>query len=68
MDIILQEMIELGADGIDFIPLFHKGPVIPIIATYTKEELECGVNSYPKTGRRYWKMENGKKCLLSKSN
>ena len=62
IDFILEEMDNLGADGVDFAPIFQTPPFLfPIHCSYTREEWinSCGV--YPKSGRYYWKMINGNK-------
>lgn len=51
-------MDKVGADGVDFIPIFYNPEIAPIICSYTREEFE-EQNYYPKSGRRYWKIVNG---------
>lgn len=65
MDFILEEMNNLGADGVDFVPIwFDIVRPAPIISSFTKEEWQKE-NSYPKTNRRYWKLdEKGNKIYL----
>lgn len=61
MDYILEEMNNVDADGVDFVPIWfdeHLPP--PIICSYTKEELK-NITGYPKSNRMYWKIINGKK-------
>lgn len=64
MNYYLEKMIELDADGIDFIPigwyLFGKESVPDIIASYTIEEFK-NVNCIPKTGYSFYKIIDGKK-------
>ena len=65
MDYILEEMNKVDADGVDFVPLwFDKRFAPPIICSYTKEEW-LNVQSYPKSGRMYWKMIDGKKKYIN---
>ncbi len=59
-DFISDEMDRLGADGVDFIPVFYDRTMAPIICSYTKEEMKSQ-RSYPKSDRRYWKIVNGNK-------
>ena len=64
-DFVLQEMIEQGADGVDFVPIgFDENAPAPIYKSYTKEEWlkeECVL----KTNRKYWKIdEQGRKIYL----
>lgn len=78
MNDYMKMMIELDADGIDFIPIsldvYHANGIdfMPIslyanranvIASYTRKEFES-VDIIPKTGYRYWKVEKGKKRYL----
>ena len=64
-DFVYQEMIEQGADGVDFVPIsFGENTLVPIYKSYTKEEWlkeECVL----KTNRKYWKIdEQGRKIYL----
>lgn len=56
-DFVYDEMIEVGADGVDFLPILcrNKFP-LPIIKSFTKEEWlkEKGIL---KTDRLYWKLD-----------
>lgn len=65
-DFIYFEMEKLQADGVDFLPIwFDKTRPAPIISSFSKEEWlkETG---YPKTARRYWKLDNqGNKVYLT---
>lgn len=61
MDYILEEINKANADGVDFVPIMSPELIPPVIDSYTKEEWINGVKSYPKSGRRYWKMVDGKK-------
>lgn len=63
-DFILKEMEERDADGVDFVPVFTTPETIlhtKIIKTYTKEQWLASCGAYPKSGRLYWKMVDGKK-------
>lgn len=63
-DFILKEMEDRGADGVDFVPVFTNPDNIlhqTIIKSYTKEQWIASEGSYPKSGRLYWKNNNGKK-------
>ncbi len=57
---IAEEMDNVGADGVDFIPIFYNPEIAPIISSYTREEFEKQ-NCYLKSGRRYWKIVSGNK-------
>lgn len=64
-DFIYQEMKKLKADGVDFVPIWF-GNILdtPIISSFSKEEWLKQMD-YPKTNRRYWKMdEQGNKIYL----
>lgn len=37
-DFISDEMDKVGADGVDFIPVFYDVKIAPVICSYTKEE------------------------------
>lgn len=64
MDYILDEMDKVGADGVDFVPLwFDKRFPLPVICSYTKEEWH-NVKAYPKSNRMYWKMIEGRKQYI----
>ena len=65
MNFIIEEMEQIGADGVDFCSICWKyflleGELFPIYKSFTKEEL-LKQNYYIKSGRAYWKMINGKK-------
>ena len=60
MNYILSEINKLGADGVDFVPIVYNDVLPQIICSYTKEEIE-DIKGYPKSGRKYWKIINGKK-------
>lgn len=63
-DFILKEMEDRGADGVDFVPVFTNPDNIlhqKIIKSYTKEQWIASEGAYPKSGRLYWKNNNGKK-------
>lgn len=64
-DFVYNKMIEVGADGVDFLPIFCRNEVpLPIIKSFTKEEWlkeKCIL----KTDRLYWKLdEQGNKVYL----
>lgn len=61
MDLILKEMEEKNANGVDFVPLWFDTLFPPIYKSYTKQEWINSNRSYPKTNRMYWRIENGKK-------
>lgn len=61
MDSILEEMNKSNADGVDFVPIMSPELIPPVIVSYTKKEWMNGVSCYPKSGRRYWKLVDGKK-------
>ena len=64
MDYILEEMDKVGADGVDFVPLwFDKRFPPPVICSYTKEEW-YHVKVYPRSNRMYWKMIDGRKQYI----
>lgn len=65
MNFITEEMEQIGADGVDFCSIAWKyflsiNKPFPIYKSFTKEEL-LKQKGYPKSGRAYWKMINGKK-------
>ena len=63
-DFILKEMEDKGVDGVDFVPVFTNPDNIlhqKIIKSYTKEQWIASEVAYPKSGRLYWKNNNGKK-------
>ena len=64
-DFIYQEMKKLKADGVDFVPIwFDSTQPAPIISSFSKNEW-IKIKRYPKTGRRYWKIdERGNKLYL----
>lgn len=65
MKYYLDRIEELGADGIDFVPImFSKEEQLKhIISSYTKEEFKS-VKSIPKTSYLFWKMIDGKKKYI----
>lgn len=67
IDFILEEMEKYGADGVDFVPLFLEPNGFPatIFRSYTKAQWIASDRSYPRSGRRYWKFENGNKKYLN---
>lgn len=65
MDYILEEMNNMDADGVDFVPIwFDKKLPPPIICSYTKEEWK-DIKAYPKSNRIYWKIINGEKIYIN---
>lgn len=64
MNYYLEKMIELDADGIDFIEIGEilRGS-LRVCESYTREEFKC-VNGFPKTCYRYWKIINGEKVYV----
>lgn len=60
----LKKMIELDADGIDFVPFACDIRFAPVISSYTKDEFR-NVTAIPKTYCRYWKMINGEKKIIT---
>lgn len=71
MDYILDEMNNVSAEGVDFVPLnesyFKKQyHLCQIISSYTKEEWinASGNRCIPKTPRLYWKLVDGNKIYL----
>lgn len=64
MNYYLEKMIELSADGVDFIEIGEIFKPFPCVyKSYTKEEFE-NENIIPKTGYRYWKIINGEKVYV----
>ena len=64
-DFILEEMNKYDADGVDFVSIMFDPIKCPnIYKTYTREEWLASDGSYPKTGRRYWKIVDGKKTYI----
>lgn len=69
MDYYYQKVLDLNADGIDFISLgnlFDNNKKIkPVIQTITRQDFENNeVNSIPKTNYRFWRIINGKKVYI----
>lgn len=65
-DIILEEMDKYGADGVDFIPIDQMNLIGPkVYCSYTRDEWIASDRSYPRTCRRYWKMLQGRKVVVS---
>lgn len=71
-DFIYAEFEKYNADGIDFTPICIDNTVPKIICSYTKEEWETYDGGFPKSDRRYWKVDgNGHKqycdrCVMEK--
>lgn len=64
-DFILEEMNKCNADGVDFVSIVSDNPLGPkVYCSYSREEWIASDRSYPKTGRRYWKMVDGKKVYI----
>lgn len=64
-DFILEEMIKLNADGVDFVSIVSDNPLGPeVYCSYSREKWIASDRSYPKTGRRYWNMIDGKKVYI----
>lgn len=58
-------MNKYDADGVDFVSIMFDPIKCPnIYKTYTREEWLASDGSYPKTGRRYWKIIDGKKTYI----
>ena len=70
-DLILKEMDECGAEGVDFLPLtlIFQNPIHggTIYLSLTREELLNYKGCYPKSGRLYWKTVNGQKIYIDKN-
>ena len=69
-DLILKEMDECGAEGVDFVPItFYFEPLknTTVYLSMTREEWLNSDGSYPKTGRVYWKIINGQKIYIDKN-
>ena len=64
-DFILEEMDKRNADGVDFVSIWSDDPLGPeVLYSYSRETWIASDRSYPKTGRRYWKMVDGKKAYI----
>ena len=69
MDYYYQKLLELNADGIDFISLSdlfdNNKKLKPVVKTITRQNFKNNeVNSIPKTGYRFWRMINGEKVYI----
>ena len=69
MDYYYQKVLDLNADGIDFISLgnlFDNNKKIkPVVKTITRQNFENNEVKYiPKTGYKFWRMVNGKKVYI----
>ena len=66
-DHILERIIALNADGVDFHPIMLKSdigtPNMIIFKSYTKDEF-VNVRYYPKSCYTFWKMIDGKKQYI----
>ena len=60
-DLILFEMEQCGADGVDFVPIWLDESMPSVYESYTKQEWIDSDGFYPKTNRKYWKIINGEK-------
>ena len=70
-DLIWKEMEELGADGVDFVPVFAapkdiENGLYEVIMSYSKEKFRHKTWGFPKTGRLYWKKINNKKVYFER--
>lgn len=67
MNLILEEMNNLNADGVDFVPLSisDNKSLRKIIKSYTKEEWINTDGSYPKSNRLYWNIIGGEKVYCT---
>lgn len=69
MNYYYEKAIELGADGVDFVPLLavsaipYLASVPNVIASYTTEELKS-VAAVPKTPCLFYKIVKGKKKYI----
>lgn len=63
MNFYLKQMEELGADGIDFVPIGFSNEFSRIIKSYTKEEFKA-VTTYPRSSYKFWKLINGVKTYI----
>ena len=63
MNFYLKQMEELGADGIDFVPIGFSNEFSRIIKSYTKEEFKA-VTIYPRSSYKFWKLINGVKTYI----
>lgn len=64
MNYYWDKMIELNADGIDFMPIWFGDGLPPIIESYTRKEFK-NVQGIPKTNYRYWKLVDGQKVYIN---
>jgi hypothetical protein len=64
-DIILKEMNKHKADGVDFVSIFPDTILGPeVLYSYSKKDWLASNRSYPKVGRRYWRMVDGVKTYI----
>lgn len=68
MGYILDKMIELGADGVDFVPITLNRDVFPqVIRSYTKRDFEANpFLPIPKTNYLFYKNVNGQKVYIER--
>ena len=66
MNFYLSKMNELGADGIDFVPLVDNGTVY---ASFTRDAFidDANLPCTPKTNYKFWKWSFGRKCYITES-
>ena len=66
-NLILKEMNDLGADGVDFVPFGTRPDSLyrKVFRSFTKEQISSSKDeAYPKSGRIYWKKSaNGKEYI-----
>lgn len=69
MNYYLKKMIELNADGIDFIPVCAAHNTLPnIICSYTIKDFEGNKNlAIPRSNYLFYKIVNGKKKYIERS-
>lgn len=65
-NMILKEMENCNADGVEFVPIFSDySKPYKIILNITKKDIEDDkLGACPKTGRRYYKIINNKKIYI----
>ena len=62
MNLYMEEMTRLHADGIDFIEIgeLWRGPPYKVLLSVNKDDFSK-LSSIPKTGHKVWKIKDGKK-------
>ena len=67
MNPILEQMIAVNADGVDFHPIMEKSKIgtheMRIYESHTREEF-ANVNSYPRSCYVFWKIVDGQKQYI----